>query len=181
MGLGTGKYLIMAPRKEGRVKRKYMSCHFFVPLVCEWEDSMTCSGRNHLPCLCCLDGAQSLLHHQWSDLDFLARILASCSWMIPVCLCSHMANFSSGKAWYADGAPDLDGTCSLPNVNCLTFAGDFVLTPVFRGSSSMTEHRKLETFLGRRPTILMMYSDSALPTRLKMGLTEGKNATEILF
>jgi hypothetical protein len=41
--------------------------------------------------------------------------------------------------------------------------------------------RKLATFLGRRPTVLMLCFDSTLLKQLKVGPKEGKKSTNIRF
>jgi hypothetical protein len=48
----------------------------------------------------------------------------------------------------------------------------------FQSQITLMGRRKLESFLGGRPTFLMFRSDSALPMRLKVALTNGKKATE---
>jgi hypothetical protein len=76
--------------------------------------------------------------------------------------------------------PDINGTASLPNVSFTTFAGYAVHASSFSPSSSFTGRRKLATFLSGRPTGLLCL-DSIRLMRLKVVLTKGRRATEVVF
>jgi hypothetical protein len=49
---------------------------------------------------------------------------------------------------------------------------------IIKPGSPLTDQRKLVTFLGRRPEVLILYLDSILLMQLKVGQTKGRKARD---
>jgi hypothetical protein len=68
---------------------------------------------------------------------------------------------------------------SLSNVHLSTLTRILYMPGDFKARLSLTGHRKWESFLGRRPTVLMLCLASTLMMWLMVVLMKGKNATEL--
>jgi hypothetical protein len=68
-----------------------------------------------------------------------------------------------------------------PVVQCnpLTLTGNAVYVQCFQAKVILDRVKELVIFLGRSPTVLILYLDSTLLMLLKMGPRKGKKATDV--